>query len=195
MTTMAAQITTLTVVYSIVYSDANQRKHQSSASLAFVRGIHRWTVNSPHKLTVTRKMFPFDDVIMTYTMAISCFGIMTQMSVSTDYVHTIKYFWCGLLTQKCAMIISSIINCRHSQTRKCHFYFQHWLHRKLSFRQLSVQQVMTILSKWHFPFHYLFVFYIFDSDMEMTHDIIWRHPTTWLNTVEAWFGLYPWSRV
>ena len=41
MTTMASQITSLTVVYSIVYSDADQRKHQSSASLAFVRGIHR----------------------------------------------------------------------------------------------------------------------------------------------------------
>ena len=41
-----------------------QRKHQSSASLAFVRWIHRWPVNSPHKGPVTRKMFPFDDVIM-----------------------------------------------------------------------------------------------------------------------------------
>ena len=27
-------------------------------------GIHRWPVNSPHKCIVTRKMFPFDDVIM-----------------------------------------------------------------------------------------------------------------------------------
>ena len=44
--------------------NANQRKHQSSASLAFVRGIHRSPVNSPHKWPVTRKMFPFDDVIM-----------------------------------------------------------------------------------------------------------------------------------
>ena len=61
---MASQITSLTVVYSIVYSAAEQRKHQSSAPLAFVRGIHRWTVNSPHKWPVTRKMFPFDDVIM-----------------------------------------------------------------------------------------------------------------------------------
>ena len=50
--------------YSIVYSDADQRKHQSSASLVFVRGIHRGPVNSPHKCPVTRKMFPFDDVIM-----------------------------------------------------------------------------------------------------------------------------------
>ena len=64
MTTMASQITSLTVVYSIVYSDANQRKHQSSASLAFVWGIHWGPVNSPHKWPVTRKMFPLDDVIM-----------------------------------------------------------------------------------------------------------------------------------
>ena len=41
MTTVASQITSLTVVYSIVYSASDQRKHQSSASLAIVRGIHR----------------------------------------------------------------------------------------------------------------------------------------------------------
>ena len=64
MTMLASQITSLTVVYSIVYSDVNQRKHQSSASLAFVREIHRGPVNFPHKWPVTRKMFPFDDVIM-----------------------------------------------------------------------------------------------------------------------------------
>ena len=63
---MASQITSLTIVYSTVYSGADQRKHHSSASLAFVRGIHRWLVNSPHKWPVTRKMFPFDDVIMEW---------------------------------------------------------------------------------------------------------------------------------
>ena len=41
-----------------------KKPHQSSASLAFVPEIHRWPVNSPHKWPVTRKMFPFDDVIM-----------------------------------------------------------------------------------------------------------------------------------
>ena len=60
-------ITRLTIVYSTVYSDADQRKHQSSASLAFVRGIHRGPVNSPNKWSVTRKMFPFGDVIMIWT--------------------------------------------------------------------------------------------------------------------------------
>ena len=61
---IASQITSLTIVYSTVYSDADQRKHQSSASLAFVRGIHRRPVYSPQKWPVTRKMFPFDGAIM-----------------------------------------------------------------------------------------------------------------------------------
>ena len=65
MCAMAHQITGLTIVYSTVYSGTDQRKHQSSASLAFVRGIHRWPVNSPHKGPITQKMFPFHDVIMT----------------------------------------------------------------------------------------------------------------------------------
>ena len=61
---MTSQITSLTVVYSTVYSGPDQRTHQSSAPLAFVREIRRRPVNSPHKGPVTRKMFPFDDVIM-----------------------------------------------------------------------------------------------------------------------------------
>ena len=64
MTTITSQITSLTIVYSTVYSGTDDRKHQSSASLAFVRGIHRGPVNSPHKGPVMRKMFTFDDVIM-----------------------------------------------------------------------------------------------------------------------------------
>ena len=64
MSAMASQITSLTIVYSTVYSGADQRKHQSFASLAFVWGIHRSPVNSPHKGPVTRKMFLFDDVII-----------------------------------------------------------------------------------------------------------------------------------
>ena len=68
MSAMASQITSLAIVYSTVYSGTDQRQHQSSASLAFVLGIHLCPVNSPHNWPVTRKMFPFDDVIMT------CFG-------------------------------------------------------------------------------------------------------------------------
>ena len=70
MSAMASQITGVSIDYSTVYSGAYKRKHQSSTSLAFVRGIHRWPVNSPHKGTVTRKMVPFDDVIIIFsTMA------------------------------------------------------------------------------------------------------------------------------
>ena len=64
MSTMASQITSVRIVCSTVHSGADQRNHQSSASLAFVRGIYRWPVDSPHKRPAARKMFPFDDGIM-----------------------------------------------------------------------------------------------------------------------------------
>ena len=93
MGSMASQITSLTIVYSTVYSGADQRKHQSRASLAFVRGIHREPLNSPHKEPVTGKMFPFDDIIMfaqmiqntkmcLYTIrALLCFVMFSYLSI------------------------------------------------------------------------------------------------------------------
>ena len=63
MSALASQITGVSIIYSTVYSGTDQRKHQNSASLALVGGIHRWPVNSPHKGRVTQKMLPFDDVI------------------------------------------------------------------------------------------------------------------------------------
>ena len=67
---MASEITSLTIVYSTAYSGADQIKHQSSASMAFARGIHRGPVNSPHKGPATRKMFPFGDFIMHFVQAL-----------------------------------------------------------------------------------------------------------------------------
>ena len=66
MSAMASQITSFWIVYSTLLSGADQRKHQCSASLAFMRGIHQWPVNSSHNGPVTWKMFPFDDVITWY---------------------------------------------------------------------------------------------------------------------------------
>ena len=63
---MASQITGVSSVCSTVCSNADQRKHQSSASLAFLKGIHRSPVDSPQR-PVARKMFSFDDVIMGIT--------------------------------------------------------------------------------------------------------------------------------
>ena len=62
---MASQITSPSIVYSAVYSGADQRKYQRSTSLVFVRGYPQWPVNSLHKWPVTQEMFPFDDVIMS----------------------------------------------------------------------------------------------------------------------------------
>ena len=70
MSAMASKITSLAIGYSTVYSGENERKHQSSASLAFVRGIKCRPVNSPQKEPVTRNMFPFDDVIKS----VKCFN-------------------------------------------------------------------------------------------------------------------------
>ena len=80
MNSIASQITSLTIVYSNVYSGADQSKHQSSASLAFVWRIHRGTVNSPHKWPITRKIFPFDDVIMGRV-------ILKTKPWTNDYFH------------------------------------------------------------------------------------------------------------
>ena len=64
MSATASQITGVSIVCSTVCSGADQTKHQSSVLPALAKRTHRWTVDSPHKGPVTRKMFPFDDVIM-----------------------------------------------------------------------------------------------------------------------------------
>ena len=69
MSTVAPQITGISIVYSTVCPGAGQRIHHDSALLAFVRGIHRWSVDSSHKGPVTRKLFPFDDAIMVHVQA------------------------------------------------------------------------------------------------------------------------------
>ena len=93
---MASKITGISIVYSTVYSGAHQRKHQSWASLAFVRGIHRWPVNYPHKEPVTRKMFPFDGAIMIEFTRVSCYLMISKpklvfMSHTEIYLHQWHY--------------------------------------------------------------------------------------------------------
>ena len=71
---MASQITSLTIVYSTVYSDADQRNIKAPRHWPLCGEIHRGPVNSPHKWPVTRKMFPFDDVIMWHGTPIRITG-------------------------------------------------------------------------------------------------------------------------
>ena len=95
MNLMAYRIISIAIVYSNVYSGADQRKHQSSASLAFVRRIHRGPVISSHKWPVTRKIFPFDDVIMpnhflgSLPIVFACFG--PTCKVENEIILCIHY--------------------------------------------------------------------------------------------------------
>ena len=91
-----------------VYSGADQRKHQSSASLAFVLGIHRWPVKSPHKGPVTRKMFSFDDVIMICCLSSKCFSIYGAGCHRQPNLYR-DFFSCGIVWGKDSNVIPFVI--------------------------------------------------------------------------------------
>ena len=91
MGTIASQITSLVNVFSTVSLDTDQRKHQGSASLAFVWGIHGGPVNSPHKWPVTRKMFPFDDVIIRIIILTAAVYVVNEIVPSRE-PRGIPYF-------------------------------------------------------------------------------------------------------
>ena len=126
MGSMAYQITSLTIVYiySAVYWGADQRKHQSAASLAFVRGIHRGPVNSSRKWSVTRKMFPFDDAIMgcrddladsTVDVAARYWGTQAPAFSSLCQVNAMKRFdrvsfWSvNVLAPMCCIVFTCVL--------------------------------------------------------------------------------------
>ena len=102
---IASQITSLAIVYSTVYSGQDQRKHQSSASLAFVRGIHRGPVNSPHKWRVTQKMFLFDEIIMVW----SCW----MVNPNTHFRHPIAHQLGRVMGCLCKFKFWSVFNLGH----------------------------------------------------------------------------------
>ena len=87
---IVSQITSLTIVFSTVYLATDQRKHQSAASLVFLWGIHRRPVTSPHKWSVRRKMFPFDDVIMTTADVASDDKVASLTHVRVFYEETLR---------------------------------------------------------------------------------------------------------
>ena len=92
MRTMTFQITSVSIVCSTFCSGPDQRKHQSSASLAFVRGIQWWPVDSHHKGTVTWKLFPFDDVIIIADIA----HILHGYFIGTGAIKwLLRYQWCN----------------------------------------------------------------------------------------------------
>ena len=98
MSAMASPITGVSSVYSTVCSGADQIRHQSSASLAFVRGIHRGPVNSPNKGPVTRKKFLFHDVIMWITSISTLWMLVAKHRVKIQYkpIYGIQYWHFGV---------------------------------------------------------------------------------------------------
>ena len=151
MGTLASQITSIINVYSTVYSGADQRKHQSSALLAFVWGIRRRPVNSPHKWPVTRKMFPFDDVIMV-GMGSSLF---TQCSILIDsyraelperiniYMGRWVFRWCYLVN---TIETNIFINA-----------FSATFHDRIT--HLSTQNVLKVMVKEYWDVYWMLFFY------------------------------------
>ena len=116
MSAMASQITSLTTLYSTVYWGTVQWKHRSSASLAFVRGILRWPLNSPHKRPVTRNKFPFNYAILK---SISRYlpGIRRQ---HMEYYFFLKSVW--LSFQRVTIHVAKFWSASHCITTY-HFYF------------------------------------------------------------------------
>ena len=124
MSAMASQIISLAIVYSTVYSGTDQRKHKSSASLAFVREIHRWPLNSPHKWPVTRTLFQFDDVIMRICV----------QSISSKLQQTTTN------RELCASILVCTVRNSHRQ----------YLHTTCSHTMLIGSEGVTLWKKWNY---------------------------------------------
>ena len=113
MSAIASQITSVLIVYSTVCLGADQRKHQSSASLTFLRGIHRWLVNSPHKGLVTRKKCPFDDFIM-YCDVNSWDSFWVAFRCDESWTRCVFYnnLWPNnVLSTKLTNLLSIIVHC------------------------------------------------------------------------------------
>ena len=119
MSVMASQISSLMIIYSTLYSGADQRTHQSYVSLAFVRGIHRWPLNFPHKGSVTWKMFPFGGIIMrfVYLTAITLNDLCTwsrqilHVALSVECSH----YWCQTGMSSCYVIDCFLRKCWYKQ--------------------------------------------------------------------------------
>ena len=103
MIAMASEITCVWIVCPTVYSGADQRKHQSPASLAFARGIYRWPIDSSHRGPATRKIFPFDDVIMSRVQYLSLPRVKYEAAASYGCFQTYVFLYGWLYLQMYSM--------------------------------------------------------------------------------------------
>ena len=146
MSAMAPQITSLTIVYSTVNSGTDQRTHQASAPLAFVRGIHRGQVNSPHRGPVTRKIFPFDDVIMddVDNVSVWCCDYIIKLILASSGKETHKPAGTRNLTIK----FCPVRQFRETNAKYLNFIFQHklWIRSCVEFLGFSIGDISISLA-------------------------------------------------
>ena len=126
MDAIASQITRLTIIYSIFYSDSDQRKHQSPAALSFVRGIHRGPLNSPHK-------WPVDDVIMLVLIIVSYVNVAASSFITLfrDTIVAVISKWSKYLGKQSH--ISAVRNTTQLETAQLmrHSSMFNYKHKKL----------------------------------------------------------------
>ena len=115
MSAMATEITGVLIVCSAVCSGVDQRKYQSSMTLAFMRAIHQRPVDSPHKWPVTRKMFPFDEVILTRSRIMSLF--MDHVSSHQGKMDGTVEHWTCLLSTMMDRLDGQFVQAIHYQNR------------------------------------------------------------------------------
>ena len=200
MSAIVSQITSLNIVYSTVYPGTDQRKHQSSASLAFVREIHRWPVNSLHKGPITRKIFPFDDVII---FIIKTLFIFYSCAWRRDYVCPINYWFIISGVTKTAAIESrgvwyfllarrhtrnfSLVQQRNKWVCLAQHLVENWCKNILYYEYAQYNDsIFTIYALWHNNLMVLYILsLLYGTSSKRGHPIRWRHIVTSGITLQA----------
>ena len=149
MRVIASQITSLTIVYSRVYSGADQRKHQSSTSLAFVRGIHRWPVNSTSE-------FPSQMASIMENVSIWwCSWVSYRMSIGVFcwknekcYYKTALYLNSSVFGyEQLPQCYFKVTSCQH--LLKVNFFIHNWIncYNKANLRDLVAATSLVISNR------------------------------------------------
>ena len=135
---MASQIPSLAIVFSTVYSGADQRKHQSSASLAFVRGM----VNSTHKWPVTRKMFSFDDVIID----------MQFLTPMQEYKCIFLEMPLVFVSTMCINSMTNLIDIlfMHMVAKNATGIYRYYSHKECILYDMHYRQKYGIIAQWKY---------------------------------------------
>ena len=180
MSVMMSEITGISFVYSTLCSGTDERKHQSSTSLAFVRGIHRWPGNSLHKGPVMLKMFPFDDFIMDKSKMVQAIAWQTVAAAISKLFMTSMISHHLLLTRwslekswgNFSITILRVLIWSHP-SMSIYLGKQQLLLQILI--QCTVEWLHDDVIKWkHFPRHWTFVRGIHRSPVNSPHKCQWH---------------------